>query len=351
MALLMRCPRPDANLAGSFVQAERDTAKSLTTQGDLCYWFEHAVLYKSLVNQPGFSQVDKLSVMHAFRRIVERGSFARAAEDLGVSPALLSREVKLLEESLGSTLLTRTTRSMSLTDAGRLYFDEAISILDAVTTIENRIRDGAGAVRGHLKVNASSSFGQTVIAPFLPGFLEAYPDLRLTLSLDDRVVDMVEGGFDVSIRIRAAMPDSALVARKIGTMRQRIFASPAYLEQAGVPQDPEDIRKHRVVGFLLADHLMTWTLTGPSDTRALDLDPKVRAGNSLVLRDLLIAGQGIGTLPDFVSDGPEARGDLVRVLPGWELPAPEIFAVTASRLGMDTKVTAFLDHLWTALRS
>lgn len=294
--------------------------------------------------------MDKLSVMQAFRRIVERGSFARAAEDLGVSPALLSREVKLLEESLGSTLLTRTTRSMSLTDAGQLYYDEAASILDAVTQVETRIRDGAGAVRGHLKVNASSSFGQTVIAPVLPRFLQEYPDLRVTLSLDDRVVDMVEGGFDVSIRIRPAMPDAALVARRIGTMRQRIFAAPAYLDRVGAPRTPQDIADHQVIGFLLAEHLTSWTLTGPTGTVTLDLDPKVRVGNSLVLRDLLIAGQGIGTLPDFVSNRPEAQGDLVNVLPDWELPAPGIFAVTASRLGMDAKVTAFLDCLKAALR-
>ncbi|MBV6635085.1 MAG: LysR family transcriptional regulator [Mameliella sp.] len=294
--------------------------------------------------------MDKLSVMQAFRRIVERGSFARAAEDLGVSPALLSREIKLLEESLGSTLLTRTTRSMSLTDAGRLYYDETSGILDAVTRVETRIRDGAGAVRGHLRVNASSSFGQAVIAPFLPDFLNTYPDLKLTLSLDDRVVDMVEGGFDVSIRIRSAMPDSALVARKLGTIRQRIFAAPAYLEQAGTPKAPEDIPGHRVVGFLLANHLNSWTLHGAGGTRTVDLDPPVRVGNSLVLRDLLIAGHGIGTLPDFVSDAPEAHGELVRILPDWELPAPDIFAVTASRLGMDARVTAFLDHLGAALR-
>lgn len=294
--------------------------------------------------------MDKLSVMQAFRRIVERGSFARAAEDLGVSPALLSREIRLLEESLGSALLTRTTRSMSLTDAGRTYFEEAASILDAVSGIEARIREGAGAVRGHLKVNASSSFGQAVIAPMLPAFLAAYPDLGLTLSLDDRVVDMVEGGFDVSIRIRPAMPDSALVARRIGTIRQRIFAAPAYLERAGLPETPDDIAGHRVFGFLLAEHLTTWRLSGPGGTALVELDPQVRLGNSLVLRDLLIAGVGIGTLPDFVSDRPEARGELVRVLPDWELPAPEIFAVTASRLGMDARVTAFLDHLRTALR-
>jgi DNA-binding transcriptional LysR family regulator len=182
--------------------------------------------------------MDKLSVMNAYCRIVERGSLARAADDLGVSAALLSRELKLLEQSLGCVLLTRTTRAMSLTDAGRLYYEQSQAILDAVSHSEDRIRESAGAVRGHLKVNASSSFGQTVIAPLLPRFLERYPDLRFTLSLDDRVVDMVEGGFDVSIRIRAAMPDSALVARRIGTARQRVFASPAYLDRAGTPKHP-----------------------------------------------------------------------------------------------------------------
>ncbi|MAQ36993.1 MAG: LysR family transcriptional regulator, partial [Thioclava sp.] len=132
-------------------------------------------------------------------------------------------------------------------------------------------------------------------------------------------------------------------------MRQRIFASPAYLAQAGSPERPEDIAEHRVIGFLLADHLTKWALHGPEGAITLDLDPAIRVGNSLVLRDLLIAGQGIGTLPDFVSNEPERRGDLVRVLPEWELPAPEIFAVTASRLGMDAKVTAFLDHLRAAM--
>jgi len=165
------------------------------------------------------------------------------------------------------------------------------------------------------------------------------------------VVDMVEGGIDVAIRIRTSMPDSALVARRIGTVRQRIFAAPAYLERTGVPERPEDIRHRRVIGFLLGDHLTSWNLCGPSGTATLDLDPEIRVGNSLVLRDLLIAGQGIGTLPSFISDAPEKRGDLVRILPEWELPAPEIFAVTASRLGMDAKVTAFLDHLRAALGS
>ncbi|WP_281842476.1 LysR family transcriptional regulator [Sinisalibacter aestuarii] len=294
--------------------------------------------------------MDKLSVMNAFCRIVERGSFARAAEDLGVSPALLSREVKLLEQSLKCTLLTRTTRAMSLTDQGRLYYEEAQDILSAVGQVEDRIRARAGAVSGQLRINASTSFGQEVIARFLPDFLDAYPDLRVTLSLDDRLVDMVEGGFDVSIRIRQAMPDSTLIARKIATLHQRIFASPAYLAKAGTPRVPEDILGHRIVGFLPGDHLTQWELHGPDGVRSLQLDPAVKVGNSLVLRDLLIAGYGIGTLPDFVSDTAEARGDLVRVLPAWELPTREICAVTASRFGMDPRVAAFIDHLRAALR-
>lgn len=293
--------------------------------------------------------MDKLSVMNAFCRIVERRSFARAAEDLGVSAGLLSREVKLLEESLGCTLLTRTTRTMSLTDNGRLYYEEAQGILAAVGQVENRIREGAGSVQGHLKVNASSSFGQVVIAPILHRFLETYPDLRITLSLDDRVVDMVEGGFDLSIRIRPAMPDSTLVARRIGIMHQRVFAAPSYVKQFGMPEAPADIARHRVVGFLLAEHLNEWHLTGPDGDETVPVDPRVRVGNSLVLRDLLISGYGIGTLPDFISRRAEAEGKLVRILPGYELPSPEIFAVTASRLGMDARVTAFLQALRKAL--
>ncbi|MBY6059546.1 LysR family transcriptional regulator [Leisingera daeponensis] len=294
--------------------------------------------------------MDKLSVMNAFCRIVDRGSFSRAAEDVGVSPALLSREVKLLEESLGASLLTRTTRTMSLTDNGQLFYDEALRILRAVGQIEDRIREGAGEVSGHLKINAPTSFGQMVIAPILPEFLERYPCLRLSLSLDDRLVDMIEGGFDVSIRIRPTLPDSALIARKIGTMRQRIFASPDYVAKNGVPEAPDELLHHSVIGFLLADHLTSWALQGPSAVIDVPLDPPVRVGNSLVLRDLLIAGRGIGTLPDFISDAEEAKGNLVRVLPDYELPAPEIFAVTGSRLGLDARVSAFLEHLSSALR-
>ncbi|MCV2893851.1 LysR family transcriptional regulator [Lentibacter sp. XHP0401] len=287
--------------------------------------------------------------MNAFCRIVDRGSFARAAEDLGVSSGLLSREVKLLEESLGCSLLTRTTRSMSLTDHGRIYYDQAQAILNAVGQVEDQIRRHSGEVRGHLRINAPSSYGQIVLSPLLPTFLDAHPELEMTLALDDRVVDMVEGGFDLSIRVRAELPDSALVARRLAPVHQRLFASPAYLADAGTPETPVALHDHVSATYTLADDMLHWTLTGSSETEVVTLQPRLRIGSSLILRDMLIAGFGIGALPDFISESPHANGDLVRVLPDYELPPRHVFAVTASRLGSDAKVAAFLDHLRAAL--
>ena len=229
------------------------------------------------------------------------------------------------------------------------YYEEALEILNAVDAVEARIREGSGTVAGHLKINAPNSFGQMVIAPLLPKFIEAHPDIILSLSLDDRLIDMVEGGFDLSIRIRSSLPDSSLIVRRIGAVRQRIFASPGYLERAGCPEAPQDLLKHRIIGFLLANHLTAWHLHGPGGSFDIDLRPQVRVGSSLVLRDLLIAGQGIGTLPDFVSNGPEDRGELVRVLPDYELPPPQIFAITAPQMGADGRVRAFLGYLQSAL--
>ena len=293
--------------------------------------------------------MDKLSVMKAFCRIVERGSFSRAAEDLGVSAALLSREVKLLEESLETTLLTRTTRSMSLTDHGRRFYDEARDIVDAVARVEDGIRQSASSVSGPLKIGCSNSFGQAIIGPMLPRFLAEYPDVRITLALEERVVDVIEEGIDLTLRVGAVLRDSSLIARKIGTFHQRLFASPAYLAEHGAPSCPADVEGHRIAGFLLADHLNEWALTGPDGTETISVDPDLRISNSIVLSDILAAGYGIGPLPSFVSKSPEASGAVTRVLPDYELPTRDIYAVTAARLGMDARVLAFIDHLRRAL--
>lgn len=289
--------------------------------------------------------MDKLSVMKAFCRIVERGSFARAAADMGVSPALLSRETKLLEAGLGCTLLARTTRSMALTEHGRQYYNEARRILADIDAAEDRVRRGAGRVAGRLVINAPQSFGQIVLSPALPGFLDRHPDVEVVLSLDDHVIDMVEGGFDLSIRIRAGLPDSGLIAQRIAPVQRGLFAAPTYLAKNGTPTDPSDLTNHAAVSYLLVDRADGWPLIGPDGETTVDIKPRMTVGSSLVLRDLLLAGAGIGALPDFISDPEEHDGRLVRVLPDHLMSPRHIFAVTSSRLGSDARTQAFLDYL------
>lgn len=293
--------------------------------------------------------MDKLAVMRAFCRIVERGSFTRAAEDIGVSPTLLSRELGRLEASLGVTLITRTTRRMTLTETGRAYYDEAQAILTALGSFEERIRGRSGRVSGHLKVNAPSSFGQVVVAPMLPDFCARHPELRISLSLDDRVIDMVEGGFDLTIRVRSHLKDSALRARKIGSVEVGIFASPDYLARAGTPEHPQDIRRHATCGYLLSEHLSVWDIAGPEGVLSVPVDPKLRVGNSFVLRDMLVAGAGLGTLPDFISRGEERAGRLVRVLPDHQLLPRSVWAITAAGSQKDARIAAFIGALESAL--
>lgn len=297
----------------------------------------------------GLIKMDKLTFMRAYCRIVERGSFAKAADDLQVSPALLSRDLKLLEVSLGCALIARTTRRMSLTEQGRVYYEEARRILADVERSEEAVRQAAGQVSGSLRVNAPHSFGVTVLASLIPAFLERHPEVELNLSFDDRVVDMIEGGFDLSIRIRAALPDSGLIAREIASVGQALFASPAYLARHSAPHTVQDLAAHHAVGYLHADDATAWTLEGPEGPETVPHRARIQVGSSLVLRDLLISGLGIGALPDFLSSPAEREGRLVRVMEQYRLPSRHLYAVTSSRRGADAKTLAFIDHLQAAV--
>lgn len=289
--------------------------------------------------------MDRISVMKAFCRIVELGSFSKAAEDLGVSSALLSRETKQLETSLGCLLLSRTTRSMSLTDHGALYYDEARRLLAEFDTLDDTVRDRAGSLKGTLRINAPLSFGLSVLSPMLPGFMAQHPDLKVSVSMDDHILDMVEGGFDLSIRIRAELPDSNLVAQRIGTVRQQLFAAPSYLAMHGHPSTPDDLKDHTLLSFSLADAVSRWLLYRDGALHEVPLQPRVTVSNSLFLRDQLVAGLGIGSLPSFIFEPSVHSGSLVRVLPDYALPDRFIFAVIPDRLGADVKTKAFAEYL------
>lgn len=299
--------------------------------------------------------MDTFNYMRAFRRIVELGSFAKAAEDLGVSSAGLSKQLRALEAHLGAVLIQRTTRKMSLTDTGAAYYAECCRLLDELDTLEKSVKRQSRRVSGRLRVNAPVSFALSVLTPLLARFLRQYPELRLDLSMEDRLVDAVGQGFDVSIRLRAQLEDSSLIARQLACLTQVLCAAPAYLERRGRPDSVDALRGHDLLSYSLADS------PGPvpeEDAGAPAQPPagaaRVQVNNSLMLRDLLEAGLGIGALPSFLAAPAIAGGRLARVLPDLPGAPRQVYAVYPTSRHLQPKVKAFVDflaeHLPAALR-
>jgi DNA-binding transcriptional LysR family regulator len=245
--------------------------------------------------------MDSLTPLRAFRRIVELGSIARAADALDLSSAALSKQLRALEAQLGAVLIQRTTRRMSLTDTGRAYYAECCRLLDGFDTLEQSVRAQSQQVTGRLRVNAPLSFALSTLAPLLARFMQRHPQLQIDLSMEDRLVDAVGQGFDVSIRLSAELADSSLIARRLASLSQMLCASPAYLQQHGRPASVAALRGHALLNYSLAQ--ADDGLQVPSEARA-------SVNNSLMLRELLVAGMGIGALPSFLARPAIAQGQL-----------------------------------------
>ena len=293
--------------------------------------------------------MDLLGAMRTFRRVVELDSFSKAAADLGQSTAAVSKQVRQLEERLGALLLLRTTRRMSLSDAGRRYYAECCRLLDELEALERSTAQGAEEVSGSLRINAPLSFSHKVLSPLLARFMARYPRLNIELTLDDRLLDVVAEGFDVSLRIRAELVDSSLVARRLGETAQVLCASPAYLAQQGTPAQLEDLRQHACLAYRLADHPGQWQLLGPQGEVSIQLPARFSADNSLILCDLLLAGTGIGALPSFIAQPLLDSGQLQRVLPDYQFAKRSIYALYSSSRHVPRKVRAFVEFLAEAL--
>lgn len=289
--------------------------------------------------------MDVLLTMRAFRRVVERNSFYKAAEDLAITPAALSKQIKQLENRLGTLLIVRTTRSMSLTEAGQLYYQEACRLLGEFDALEQTVAASTQQVSGMLRVNAPLSFGLTVLSPLLPLFMQRYPQLQVELTLDDRVLDVVAAGFDISLRIRRRLPDSSLSAQALGEIQQRICAAPGYLAQHGAPRAPEELQRHSCLAYSLAERPGQWQFSAGSDSLSVALTPRFTANNSLMLRDMLVAGLGIGSLPSFVADPEIAAGRLVPLFPAMAAETHQVFAVYPTRRHLQRKVRLFTEFV------
>lgn len=294
--------------------------------------------------------MDRLRAFEVFVAVVGKQGFARAADALDTSPANVTRYIAELEAHLGTRLLNRHSRKLSLTDSGQALYERARSILDEVAEAEALTGSSSLQARGRLRINAPVSFGILHLAPLWPKFLQAYPDVELEVSLIDRVVDLVEEGFDLGIRISRA-GSATHIARKLAVSRNIVCASPAYLRKHGRPRSPADLAEHRCIGYTFAVTGDDWHLL---DERGLEHVVKVpslmRTNNGDTARAAAVAGVGLIWQPSFLIGEDLRAGRLVQLLPGFRMPDIDILAVYPSRRHLSAKVRLMIDFLAEAFK-
>jgi DNA-binding transcriptional LysR family regulator len=283
-----------------------------------------------------------LPAIQAFRRVVELQSFGAAARSLEVTGGAVSKLVAQLEQDLGVRLLHRTTRSVSVSSQGAVYYKDAVRILDDVDAAAEAVRGAAAAPSGRLKMSLPTSFAIAWLASRLPAFMHVYPQVELDLVLNDRYVDIVQEGFDCAIRIATHLPDSSLVARRLGNVQRLLVASPSYLDMAPPLRRPEDLSSHACLVYSQDGGPAEWPLSGVAP---LQMHGTCRVNNSVVLRELLLAGLGVTLTPDFVVADLIADGRLVELLPQHRPDAQGVFGIVAHHRHVSRKVAAFLDFV------
>ncbi|KUJ78451.1 transcriptional regulator [Ruegeria profundi] len=289
--------------------------------------------------------MDRMTALTVFRNVVELGSFAAASRQLGLSPAAISKNVSELEAHLSVRLINRTTRRMSLTEAGTLYFERVVQALDDLAEADGILQAAQNTPSGLLRVSAPMTVTLVRLSDAIPKFLLRYPEISLDLRLDDRRVNLVEEGFDIALRGSDNLEDSGLIARKLATMDHVLCAAPSYLETHGRPQQPEDLAQHNCIQFSLSDHATKWTFHNGKRTASVPISGRYKVSSSLAVRDALCAGFGISVIPRMYVAQDIATGRLCPVLQDWTPNETSLYAVYPSRRFIVSKVRVFLDFL------
>lgn len=258
----------------------------------------------------------------AFLAVAEAHSFTRAAVHLGVSPSSVTRTLAELEDRLGVQLLVRTTRKVSLTQAGTAYRAQVLPLIADLARAEDSVRSFQTSLKGRLRLSVPLSFGLHSLAAPLTRFRSENPDIDLQVSLTDRFVDIVTDDLDMALRISGAPSDRSTIWRKIAPVPRSLIASPDYLSRRGTPQTPTDLMQHAALSYAHLADGDVWQLTDPTTgtTQPVRVPTTFTCDNGNLLADLAIAGQGIALLPDFLLRDHIAAGHLTRVLPNWHLP-------------------------------
>lgn len=284
-----------------------------------------------------------LNAFAAYAKVVETGSFTAAAEALKLSKSMVSRQISMLEDELGVRLLNRTTRKLNVTEAGAVVFERAARI---VAEAEEAERDAVcieGAVRGKLRVNAPMTFGIRELGPVMPKFIARYPELVVELELNDRRVDLMEEGYDVSLRI-SPLVDSSLIARQLAPVRRLVVGTPAYFDKHGVPKHPRDLADHT---FILYSQVQRPELLEMQDAAGKRIQVEVKGpllcNNADAANAVLMAGQALSVSPDFISYEALRSGALLSVLDEWQAPPLMLHVIYPHTRHLSAKVRAFVD--------
>lgn len=282
--------------------------------------------------------------MAAFAKVVDSGGFTAAARKLDLSRAMVSRLVQQLEDDLGTRLLNRTTRRLSLTEAGRAYHERCVVLLGEMAALDSSVSELSHEARGTLRVNAPVSFGAQHVAPFVAEFLQRHPQAAIELTLNDRFVNLVEEGYDVAIRI-GQLVDSSLVARKLAPVRVCVCASPDYISTHGAPGQPSDLSRHNCLTYRYSAQGDEWTFERTGDRQSVRVRGNLDANSGEALLQAGLRGLGIALQPTFIAADALRRGDMVRLLPDWKIPDIAVYAVYPHRRHLTTKVRLFVDFL------
>nr|WP_248322242.1 LysR family transcriptional regulator [Caballeronia sp. Sq4a] len=290
--------------------------------------------------------MNQLQAMRVFLKVAETESFGRAAAALDLSNAVVTRYVSLLEAHLNTRLLNRTTRSVSLTEAGKSYADGCRAVIEQVETIEASVANSSVDPSGTLKLVASASFSLLELTPMLRAFRNRYPSVKLRLTLLHRPVDLVDEGFDAGIVVPHLVNSGTLISRPLFKVAAAVVASPDYLERRGTPARPASLAKHDFLAPSADIHGSTWTFTGPSGvSEEVSLDPAYTVNSSPMLRQAEMSGMGIAVLPESYVERDVQAGALVRLFPGYRLKDAdkEVSIVYPGRRHVSAKTRSFVD--------
>ena len=293
--------------------------------------------------------MDRLQLMRAFVATVEAGSFTAAADRLGASGKVVSKHVGELEAALGVRLLHRTTRKLSLTDAGTRYLEGARGILDGVEHLEASLGGDGGALRGRLRLSAPATFGELHLPRILAAFRQTHPGVEIDLRLTDRFVDLAEDGFDLALRI-GALPDSRLMARRLARTELWVVASPDFVAGHGTPETPEDLTSLPAVHDANLRTGRSWPFMVDGQTRRIAITASVTVDSARAVAELASQGEGVALCPDYVAASMIERGELIRLLADHASLSLDIHAVFLDGRLLPARTRAMIGHLAASLR-